>query len=132
MIRYLDAETLVGFTAPDRLMTLNDRQHWAPRAKRTAIWRHAAGVAAHGIRPQLPSIVTIELPVIDRRRRDPHNYTPTMKACIDGLVDAGAWPDDHAGFIVTCEPVLIVDKVRPGFVTLRLAPIKPQQGETND
>ena len=26
------------------------------------------------------------LPVVDRRRRDPHNFAPTMKHVIDGLV----------------------------------------------
>ena len=30
----------------------------------------------------------------DGRRRDLHNYMPTLKALVDGLVDAGLLPDD--------------------------------------
>lgn len=32
----------------------------------------------------------------DGRRRDLHNYMPTLKALVDGLVDAGLLPDDDA------------------------------------
>lgn len=39
-------------------------------------------------------VVTVSLP--DRRRRDLHNFTPTIKAIVDGLVDAGLLPDDDA------------------------------------
>lgn len=39
-------------------------------------------------------VVTVSLP--DRRRRDLHNFTPTIKALVDGLVDAGVLPDDDA------------------------------------
>ena len=39
-------------------------------------------------------VVTVSLP--DRRRRDLHNFTPTIKAIVDGLVDAGVLPDDDA------------------------------------
>jgi len=43
----------------------------------------------------LPSFVRVTFGVRDPgRRRDPHNYMPTVKAIIDGLVDAGVWPDD--------------------------------------
>ncbi|MFC7739662.1 hypothetical protein ACFQXA_00090 [Nocardiopsis composta] len=30
------------------------------------------------------------------RRFDPHNYQPSVKAMIDGLVDAGLLPDDNS------------------------------------
>nr|WP_303769103.1 hypothetical protein [Schaalia odontolytica] len=30
----------------------------------------------------------------DRRRRDRHNLAPTIKAMLDGLIDAGLLPDD--------------------------------------
>ena len=30
----------------------------------------------------------------DRRRRDRHNLAPTVKAMMDGLIDAGLLPDD--------------------------------------
>lgn len=35
----------------------------------------------------------------DRRRRDVHNFMPTVKAAIDGLTDAGLWIDDRDGIL---------------------------------
>ena len=121
MIRYTESETLVGFDAPGKLLNLNDRQHWAPKARAVAAWRTAAKHAAHRIPMHDQSIVTIELPVRDKRKRDPHNYSPTMKAVIDGLVDAGCWPDDDSSWVATREPVLVVDST--GFVTVRIEPV---------
>ena len=69
---------------------------------RRAAW--AALAARPGAQP--PSIVEVSLPVRDNRRRDPHNYYPTVKAIVDGLVDAGLWPDDTPEFVRTVEPVL--------------------------
>jgi len=44
---------------------------------------------------QVPVTVQVDLPFRGTRRRDPHNYTSTtIKAVIDGLVDAGVIPDD--------------------------------------
>jgi hypothetical protein len=124
MIRYKPGETIVGFDAPGKLMSLNDRTHYHPKAKLTKAWREAAREAAEGIEEHAPSIVTLELPVRDRRRRDPHNYVLTMKAVIDGITDAGAWPDDNSDHVYTREPVLVLDKTAPGFVTIRLTPLK--------
>lgn len=35
----------------------------------------------------------------DRRRRDGHNYYPTLKAVVDGLVDYGLLADDSSKFL---------------------------------
>ena len=51
-------------------------------------------------------------PVVDRRRRDPHNFAPTLKHVIDGLVDAGLWPDDTPEYVRTLEPALAVRRDR--------------------
>lgn len=40
------------------------------------------------------------------RRRDPHNYFPTVKPVVDGLIDAGLWPDDTPEWVTTTEPTL--------------------------
>lgn len=54
-----------------------------------------------------PSIVQIHIPFTTNRRRDPHNYCGTvLKAVIDGLVQAGAWPDDTPDYVGHREPVL--------------------------
>jgi hypothetical protein len=31
---------------------------------------------------------------------------PTVKAIVDGLVDAGVWPDDNSDSVVVTEPLL--------------------------
>lgn len=49
-------------------LTSNGRYHWASRARRTRALRVRAAIAA--------------------------NAYPAVKACIDGLVDAGILPDD--------------------------------------
>lgn len=36
----------------------------------------------------------------DGRRRDVHNYLPTVKACIDGFTDANLWEDDRDGILI--------------------------------
>lgn len=121
------AETVVAFVPPGRLMSLNDREHWRPHARRVAVWRDVARVAALAAlagrgpsgRQLPPSLVLVELPVNDRRRRDPANYAPCTKAIVDGFVDAGLWPDDTPQWVTTFEPTL-----RPGAteIVVRLVP----------
>ena len=41
-----------------------------------------------------------------RRRRDEDNLVPTLKALIDGLVDAGVTPDDGSRYIDWSRPVI--------------------------
>jgi len=52
----------------------------------------------------------------DRRRRDPSNYYPPVKAIIDGLVAVMVWPDDTPEWVEVAEPVLRVG----GLVTVEL------------
>ena len=76
-----------------------DRRRFAPIVKQ---WRDAAHV--HARAGKLPALgkahITATLRFRDRRRRDPHNYYPTIKACIDGLVDYGLLPDDSSDYLV--------------------------------
>lgn len=97
------------FGAPARLLNLNDRDHWATRARIVKDWRQTAGWAAL----QLPKdfrpcpgkiVVEITLPVKRMQRRDGHNYAPTIKPIIDGLVDANVVPDDDTSHVLTAEP----------------------------
>jgi len=77
--------------------------HWTKDRYLTALWREAAGWAAKASDvPALgPTRVVAQLRVVARRRSriDPANYAPTAKACVDGLVDAGIWPDDSADWV---------------------------------
>ena len=45
------------------------------------------------------------------QRRDPHNFTPTVKYILDGLTEAKVWPDD-AGTTHTHEPEF-TNEIRP-------------------
>jgi hypothetical protein len=113
--------TTIRFRPPSRLLSMNDRHHWRVRAILARDWRLAAQVAARNARnsgqfigqvgyifhpPLPPSVISIVLPVRDSRRRDPHNYFATVKPCVDGLVDAGLWPDDTPEWVTTTEPTL--------------------------
>lgn len=99
---------VIEFQAPAQLLSLNDRMHWAKRASLVAQWRKAAWASAVGKGRLGPSLVAVELPVFGNRRRDPHNFVPTIKPIIDGLVDARLWPDDTPEWVATLEPMLVV------------------------
>ena len=43
--------------------------------------------------------VEVEFAYPDRRRRDRSNLAPTVKALMDGLIDAGLLPDDADRFL---------------------------------
>jgi hypothetical protein len=113
--------TTIRFRPPARLLSMNDRHHWRVRARLARDWRLAAQVAARNAHisgqfighvgyiahlPMPPSVISIVLPVRDSRRRDPHNYFATVKPIVDGLVDAGLWPDDTPEWVTTTEPTL--------------------------
>lgn len=55
-----------------------------------------------------PGSVQVTIPFNRQPVGDPHNYCGTvLKAIIDGLVAAGAWPDDTAQYVGHTEPILI-------------------------
>lgn len=93
---------VVEVMEPAERMTLNKRRPRSTRFKLTRAWRHAAHVAAcqqlgpgPAARAREACFVRVTFPVRDPgKRRDPHNWAPTEKALVDGLVDAGVWPDD--------------------------------------
>ena len=96
------------------LMTMNQRKHWTWVSKNKRAWRDAVCKEAVA-RPELAfpncgirSVVRCVFPVKQIRRRDPHNYYPTVKPIVDGLVDAGLWPDDTPDFVETREPMFAV------------------------
>lgn len=102
---------IVSFPKPGPLMSLNDRTHWAVKARNAKAWRELAHLSCIGTvsdparRRQPRSLVTVTLPVRSlKTRRDPHNFVATVKPIIDGLVDAGVWPDDNGSWVVTAEP----------------------------
>lgn len=81
-------------------LTDNKRFGWRAKAGRVKKWREIAGFYALNL-PKLPGAYIIaELRFGDARRRDPLNWAPTVKAILDGFVDAGVFPDDDAKRII--------------------------------
>lgn len=75
------------------------------------------------IAPAEPAaVLTVWFPPT-RRRRDAGSCAPTTKAAIDGLVDAGVWPDDDPAHVIE-ERYRIgpVDKANPR-IELHLIPV---------
>jgi crossover junction endodeoxyribonuclease RusA len=80
----------------------NDRRTWVRTHKPVRLWRQMAGWAAIQARvtPMTRAYVLAEFRFPDRRRRDPANWFPTVKACVDGLVDVGMLTDDSADNLI--------------------------------
>jgi crossover junction endodeoxyribonuclease RusA len=101
----------IQFPAPTDRLSLNDRHHWARRARATKLWRTAAWAAAvNGLGRRRaghylpPCMVLVTFSVTTNRHRDAHNQAPTVKACVDGLVDAGVWPTDDERWVTVLDP----------------------------
>lgn len=75
-------------------LTLNQRMHWAVKARLTKEVRLIAKVKARGIPDLERCSVELVWYVTDKRRRDADNPVLTLKALCDGLVDAEIVPDD--------------------------------------
>jgi crossover junction endodeoxyribonuclease RusA len=85
----------------DVLLTSNMRLHWAAKASRTKAIRDMAWVMCkHPKRPHLPA-ATCDVTVKwgDKRRRDAESIVPTVKAAIDGCVDAELLTDDSDRYL---------------------------------
>lgn len=104
--------TELTFPAPCPPWSINQERtkHWSWRAKRVRWWRDTAMVAAKAaqVQPLGPTTVRCTLPFPRNARRDPANFLPPVKAIIDGLVDAGVWPDDTGDWVYLAEPELTV------------------------
>lgn len=86
----------VTIPQPGPWLTANQHTHWRNRNARTGSWRAAAASAA--LDPTLCVVSPFKVSAIvwraDRRRYDLDGIAPTVKACIDGLRDAGVIEDD--------------------------------------
>jgi hypothetical protein len=114
--RGVTAAMTVRFSQPADTLTMNQRWHWSRRSVVTRCWRSAAmfaAVAQLGAGPSArrrpPCMVRVTFPVAVDRRRDPH---------VDGLVDAGVWPDDTDDWVVVLDPRF----ARGGDVVVELTP----------
>ena len=87
-------------------LTANQRMHWAKKASVTREVRQTTRVLAHGAPRADRLVVTLHYRPRQRRVRDRHNLWPTVKACVDGLVDAGIVPNDDSEHLSAPEPVI--------------------------
>ena len=118
--------TLTFTIPPDLWLSANQRMHWAPKAKRTK-WLRVLGRAnanTQQIPPLGPCHVAAFIGYPSNRKADPANAAPTVKALIDGLVDAGVWPDDDSTHVIG--PTYLRDpKTADGTYSVRLV-LTPQ------
>lgn len=80
----------------------NQRLFWSVRSQRVRGWRLATAWRAK--QERLPRLeyarIVCEMRFTDVRVRDPSNWAPTAKACVDGLVDAGVFEDDNSSRVI--------------------------------
>jgi hypothetical protein len=88
------------------LLSLNGREHWAARHRKTQALKDAAIVLTRKAKiPPLERVsVVAEYQPPDRRHRDPDNIALSAKAAIDGCRIAGLVPQDDSRHVleVTC------------------------------
>ncbi|MGN6245144.1 MAG: hypothetical protein ACTHQ3_15940 [Motilibacteraceae bacterium] len=89
---------------PDDWISANERTHWAVKAAKTKVWRQRFAVEAR----ELPRMNRVHILAEIRaastgRRRDATNLAPTVKAAVDGIVDAGVIPDDNDTIVIGTE-----------------------------
>jgi crossover junction endodeoxyribonuclease RusA len=103
------AETDTGITRPRTwklslppgtlLINANETLHWRKRAELIKSIRRTAWATAR--QAKLPALQRAHIFYVfhpdtkGSRRRDSGNWSPSAKAAIDGLVDAGLLPDDN-------------------------------------
>lgn len=78
-------------------------RHWSVNAKRTAEWRQAWRLLATGVGPLGPCRVVVTPYLARGPQQDLGACFPAAKAAIDGLVDAGVWPDDTPEWVTRLE-----------------------------
>ncbi|MEV5538494.1 hypothetical protein AB0L13_16685 [Saccharopolyspora shandongensis] len=107
-------------------LTANQRMHWAPKAEITKNVRHTAATLARNAK--IPALgrcsVHLVWTVTNRRRRDADNLAPTLKACADGLVDAGIVTDDVPELMTKHMPEIVLGD-RAGLVLI-VEPLAPE------
>lgn len=86
------------------MLNANHREHWAPKGEKVktvrALARYAAQLSkAEPVPGKVRVLVTFYYPPKTRRPHDEGNLHPTAKALVDGLTDAGLWPDDSAEWV---------------------------------
>lgn len=87
-------------------LSANGRDHWAQKARRTKSIRTRAFMAGRAAlrsgqvtARQGKTHIHVLVGYPTARKADPPNSYPSVKAAIDGLVDAGIFPDDNSDYV---------------------------------
>lgn len=84
------------------LLNANDRHNPYKRARIVKNLRTIAHQLA--VIRRIPHLERVEITGFvhppDKRDRDPHNWWPTYKACVDGITDAGVITKDSSEYLV--------------------------------
>jgi crossover junction endodeoxyribonuclease RusA len=93
-----DDEVITVHVPREWLLNANQRLHWRQKAERSRALRTLAlSESGRHRKPfDVPAVCTVIVAWPDKRRRDAHNLMPTIKACIDGIVDSGSWLHDDS------------------------------------
>lgn len=128
-------DVVMTFDPPAEPLSMNDKDNRASGRSKQA-WRDAAyfhwcrihpGVGPSDRAAPTPSVVHVVLPFDVRRRRDPINFARTVKAIVDGMRMAGAWPDDTSDYVTQELPTLTVGAKLPVVVR-----VSPRAGTSRD
>ena len=108
-------------------LNANDRSHWARKARITRYWRDLTATKARqaGASDMGRVHVTATFHKPTSRRYDPANLYPTVKACVDGLVDAGVVRDDDHRHVVG--PDMRAGEPGPRRITLTIRSLDEEQ-----
>lgn len=92
--------TTLTFDIPrDLWLSHNQRLHWAEKARRTRALRLLAYSKAGSVGPHGVSHVAAFIGYPRNGKADPANCA-AIKPLIDGMVDAGVWPDDDSTWVI--------------------------------
>jgi crossover junction endodeoxyribonuclease RusA len=90
-------------------LSLNDREHWRPKAAKVAQLRSDVLVLCRA--KKIPRLERAQVQLYyrprDRRRRDAENLVATLKPCTDGVVDAKIIEDDCEPYLTPVMPKLL-------------------------
>lgn len=83
-------------------LTANGRDHHHVKARKTKALRYRAATTARSqkLTVESPTFIAVKVGYPTASKADPDNAQPTVKACVDGLVDARVLPDDNSEHVV--------------------------------
>lgn len=124
-----EQSTTLTFTIPKAAwISANDRLHWAVQSERTRYLRQLGAFTAKAKRVPTFDVTHVAafIGYLTGGRADPQNSAPTIKALIDGMVDAGVWPDDDSTHVIGPTYLRDPKSPTPGHYTVRLV-LTPQE-----